>query len=131
MKNKACRMIAVIVLVLQLYAVCIVLENKAIAMNVPKQDIKVTFIELGSVGCIPCRMMQPIMSDIGKEYKNAVKVVFYDVRTSDGKPYAEKYKVNMIPTQVFLDKKGSEYYRHVGYFSKNELVKILRLKGVK
>jgi len=94
-------------------------------------DIKVTFIELGSVRCIPCKKMQPIMEQIKKEYKGQVQVIFYDVWTSEGKPYAYKYKIRLIPTQVFLDKDGKEYYRHEGFFPKDELVKVLKQKGVK
>ena len=93
--------------------------------------IKVTFIELGSVRCIPCKKMQPVMDEIKKEYKGQVKVIFYDVWTSEGKPYAYKYKIRLIPTQVFLDKDGKEYYRHEGFFPKDELVKVLKQKGVK
>jgi thioredoxin 1 len=94
-------------------------------------SIKVTFIELGSVRCIPCKKMQPIMEEIKKEYKGQVKVVFYDVWTPEGRPYAYKYKIRLIPTQVFLDKDGKEYFRHLGFFPKEELVKVLKQKGVK
>lgn len=93
--------------------------------------LKVTFIELGSIRCIPCKKMQPIMEEIEKEYSGQVKVVFYDVWTAEGRPYAETYKIRLIPTQVFLDRNGKEYFRHEGFFPKEELVKILRLKGVK
>ena len=94
-------------------------------------SIKVTFIELGSVRCIPCKKMQPIMEEIKKEYKGQVKVIFYDVWTNEGRPYAYKYKIRLIPTQVFLDKDGKEYYRHEGFFPEDELVKVLKQKGVK
>lgn len=76
-------------------------------------------------------MMQPIMREIEEEYKETVKVEFYDVQSSEGRPYAEKYKIRMIPTQVFLDKAGKEFYRHVGFFQKDEIEKIFSLKGVK
>ncbi|MFC1568485.1 thioredoxin family protein, partial [Candidatus Margulisiibacteriota bacterium] len=92
--------------------------------------LKVTFVELGSVKCIPCKMMQPIIDEIAQEYQGQVAVVFYDVWTPAGRPYAEKYKIRSIPTQVFLDKDGKEYYRHVGFFPKKELIKVLRLKGI-
>ncbi|MFH1957257.1 MAG: thioredoxin family protein [bacterium] len=96
-----------------------------------KEEIKVTFVELGSVGCIPCKMMQPVMDEIEKEYAGQVKVIFYDVWKPAGRPYAQKYSIKAIPTQVFLDKNGNEYYRHTGYFPKEELVKILKMQGVK
>lgn len=96
-----------------------------------KEEIKVTFVELGSVKCIPCKMMQPIMEEIEQEYGNQVKVVFYDVWTPEGKPYAERYSIRAIPTQVFLDKEGDEYFRHEGFFPKEELIKVLKSQGVK
>jgi thioredoxin 1 len=91
----------------------------------------VTFIEIGSVRCIPCKMMQPIVKQIEEEYKGQVKVVFYDVWTPEGEPYGQQYKVRVIPTQVFLDKEGKEYFRHEGFFPKDDLVAVLKQKGVK
>lgn len=96
-----------------------------------QSEITVTFVELGSVNCIPCKMMQPIMKEIEEEYKGQVKVVFHDVWTENGRPYAMKYRIRVIPTQVFLDKNGAEYFRHEGFFPKNELVTVLKMQGVK
>lgn len=96
----------------------------------PVSKIKVTFIELGSIKCAPCRMMQPIIDEIAKEYEGQVQVVYHDVWTDAGQPFAKKYRVQAIPTQIFLDKNGEEFYRHVGFFPKDELIKVLRLKGV-
>jgi len=124
---------------ISIFAVLCSIPDEAIALSRPKtvskpvqskQQTKVTFIELGSLNCIPCKMMQPIMKEIEEEYRETVKVVFYDVQSSEGRPYAEKYKIRMIPTQVFLDKDGKEFYRHVGFFPKDEIEKIFSLKGV-
>ena len=92
---------------------------------------KITFIELGSVKCIPCQKMQPIMKSIEEKYGNDVKVVFHDVWTEAGAPYAKQFGIEAIPTQVFLDETGKEYFRHVGFFAEEELIKILNQKGVK
>jgi thioredoxin 1 len=93
-------------------------------------EIKVTFVELGSVGCIPCDKMQPIMKEIEEEYKGQVKVVFHDVKTAEGNPYIKEFGIRAIPTQVFLDKDGNEYFRHLGFFAKDELIKVLKMQGV-
>lgn len=103
---------------------------EAVSQKEKKDELKVTFIELGSVKCVPCRKMQPIMDEIEEEYPNQVKVVFYDVWTEQGRPYAKEYGIRVIPTQVFLDKNGKEYYRHEGFFPKEELVKVLKMQGV-
>lgn len=91
---------------------------------------KITFIEFGSLNCIPCKMMQPVMKEVEEKYGNQVKVIFYDVWTKEGKLMAPKYGLRTIPMQVFLDKDGNEYFRHKGYFSIEEVVKILKIKGV-
>ncbi len=96
----------------------------------PAVEKKVTFIELGSVKCIPCQMMQLVMKEIKKEYGGDVNVVFYDVRTPVGRPVAEKYKIRMIPTQIFLDGEGREFFRHEGYYPKEKIVQLLKTKGV-
>jgi len=106
-------------------------ESALTQESVKTDDIKVTFIELGSVGCIPCDKMQPIMKEIAEEYKGQIKVIFYDVRTVFGEPYKKKFNIRAIPTQVFLDKDGKEYFRHLGFFAKDELVKVLQMQGVK
>ena len=92
---------------------------------------KVTFIELGSVNCIPCKMMQPVMKAIEKNYGEQVKVIFYDVWTQEQRPYAEKYGIKLIPTQVFLDEKGKEFFRHEGFYPEKEIDKLLQGKGIK
>jgi thioredoxin 1 len=92
---------------------------------------KVTFIELGSVRCIPCQQMQGVMKSIEKKYTTQVKVVFHDVWTPEGKPFGQQYGIEAIPTQVFLDENGKEFSRHVGFFPEEELIKVLKSKGVK
>jgi len=89
---------------------------------------KVTFIELGADRCIPCKAMQPVMREIAKEYKGTIQVVFHDVWKTP--KYAKNYGIRMIPTQVFIDKNGEEIFRHVGFYAKNEIIKMLREKSI-
>jgi thioredoxin 1 len=96
----------------------------------PKTKPLVTFIELGSVNCIPCRQMQPIMKAVEEKYPEKVKVLFYDVWTPAGRPYAQKYGIRVIPTQVFLDENGKEFFRHEGFFPLAEIEKLLKAKGI-
>ena len=109
----------------------------ASAQNISGKSMKakadaglVTFVEIGAAKCIPCKAMQPIMKALAEEYKGQVKVVFHDVWTTKGRKDAEKYKIRIIPTQVFLDKNGKEYFRHEGYFPKDDVVRIIKTQGV-
>lgn len=90
----------------------------------------VTFVELGSVKCIPCQRMQPVMASVEKKYGDQLSVVFHDVWKSDQRQYAEKYDIRLIPTQVFLDKDGKEFFRHEGFFPETEIDKLLQKQGL-
>ena len=100
--------------------------GREINKNEPKA--KITFLELGSVTCIPCKQMQPVMRSIEQKYKGQVKVTFYDV-WKDKRP-AEQYGIRLIPTQVFLDENGKEILRHEGFFPEAEIDKFLLSQGL-
>lgn len=89
---------------------------------------KVTFIELGADKCIPCKAMKPVMHEIAQEYKGTIQVVFYDVWKTP--KYAQNYGVKLIPTQVFFDKNGKEIFRHVGFYAKEKILKMLKDKRI-
>jgi len=103
-------------------------ENKAV--DTSKRPI-VTFIELGSVDCVPCKMMKPVMEQVEKTYGDKVKVVFHDVWTEEGQPEGRKYGIRAIPTQIFLDADGKELFRHEGYFPFEQLDQVLKHAGVR
>jgi thioredoxin 1 len=92
---------------------------------------KVTFIELGSVNCIPCKQMQPVMKSIEEKYGEQIQVIFYDVWKAEQKQYAQKYGIRVIPTQVFLDENKKEFHRHEGFYPEAEIDKVLQAKGLK
>lgn len=91
----------------------------------------VTFVELGSVRCIPCKKMQPVMKSLENKYGEQLKVIFYDVWTPEGKPKGNEYKIRAIPTQVFLDEEGKEFHRHVGFYPEETIDSLLQAKGLK
>jgi thioredoxin 1 len=91
---------------------------------------KVTFVELGSVTCIPCKQMQPVMKAVEAKFGEQLKVVFYDVNKEENKKISEQYKIKLIPTQVFLDENGKEFFRHQGFYPEKEISKLLQKRGL-
>ena len=85
-------------------------------------------LELGSVGCIPCEQMKPVMAKLSDTYKGKLEVIFVDVRR-DNKS-GRQFGVYMIPTQVFLDKAGKEFHRHIGFYSYEEIAPVLKKAGI-
>jgi thioredoxin 1 len=97
-------------------------------LNMAKAEGKIVMLELGSEGCIPCEQMKPVMAKLSDTYKGKLEVIFVDVKKDHDA--ARKYKVYMIPVQVFLDKSGSEFHRHVGFYPYEEIVAMLKKKGL-
>ncbi len=56
-------------------------------------------LELGSVGCIPCEQMKPVMQKLRETYTGKLEVIFIDVR-QDNKT-GRRFGANMIPHRSF------------------------------
>jgi thioredoxin 1 len=119
-----------IVLVILILPISYLAQEKKEDTKRLNKNAKITFIELGSVNCIPCKKMQPIMDSIEEKYGDQIDVIFYDVWKTEGKPFASKYGIRLIPTQVFLDQNGKEFHRHEGFYPEKEIDKILKEKGL-
>jgi len=77
-------------------------------------------IEIGSVTCIPCKMMKPILDELRQEYAGRLQVDFIDVQVDP--EAAGTYGIRVIPTQIFLDAGGKELFRHEGFFPKEDIL---------
>lgn len=93
-----------------------------------KSEKRAVMLELGSVGCVPCDMMQPVMSRLADTYKGRLDVLFVDVK--DAPSVARQFRISGIPTQVFLDRDGNEFYRHVGFYEYTEIADMLKKAGI-
>jgi thiol-disulfide isomerase/thioredoxin len=89
---------------------------------------KPSLIDFGASGCRPCDMMTPILEELKKEYTGIMNVEFVDVR--EHQVLGARYGVSSIPVQVFFDKNGKEFYRHVGFFPKNNILAKFKEMGV-
>lgn len=89
---------------------------------------RAVMLELGSVGCIPCEQMKPVMEKLRSYYKGKLEVFFVDVRKDHDT--AQRFGAYVIPTQVFLDKNGKEFHRHIGFYGYEEIVPVLKKAGI-
>ncbi len=78
------------------------------------------FVDLGADKCIPCKMMAPILAELGKEYAGQLNVVFIDVWKNRGE--GARYGIQLIPTQIFFDASGKELFRHEGFYAKKDIL---------
>ena len=88
----------------------------------------VTMVDLGSDICIPCKLMAPIMEKVEKKYRGKAAVISIDVRKNQ-EP-AKRFGIRAIPTQIFFDKQGKEFYRHAGFMSEAQIDQVFQNMGV-
>ena len=80
------------------------------------------FIELGSEHCHSCQIMGRLLYEAKLKHPT-YPIYFIDVRKERQAAY--RLKIQMIPTQIIVDKKGYEIYRHVGPMKPKQLENIL------
>lgn len=78
-------------------------------------------LDLGAGKCIPCKMMVPVLEELKRDYAGRLDVQFLDVWQNPN--FAKQFHVEAIPTQIFFDARGREVFRHVGFFSKEDILK--------
>jgi thioredoxin 1 len=93
-------------------------------------NYKVTLVDIGTLRCVPCIKMQPVLDSIKNRYSTQVNVLFYNIGTKEGKENAKQIEFGAIPVQVFFNKAGKEIYRHEGFFSEQEIETFLLSNGV-
>jgi thioredoxin 1 len=111
---------------------CLVMaSHPAFAEEVPQVPVPgmVTMVDLGAKSCIPCKMMEPILAELEKEYEGRAAIVFIDVYKHHEQ--VERFGLRAIPTQVFFDKSGNEVMRHTGFMDKQSIEAELAKLGVK
>ncbi len=83
-----------------------------------KSDIPV-LVDFWAEWCGPCRMISPIIEEIGEQYKGKALVVKCDVDSSPN--VAAKYGIRNIPTVLFF-KEGKIADKQVGAVPKNSFL---------
>jgi thioredoxin 1 len=109
-------------------AVVFAWKQQRIGGEIPVPTGVPRLVDLGSVTCIPCQMMAPVLEELKKEYAGRLSVEFYDVR--ENPDAATKYGIKLIPTQIFFDASGKELFRHEGFFAKDGILAKWKELGV-
>src|SRR6056297_1535368 len=87
------------------------------------QSDKPVVVDLWAEWCGPCKMIGPIIEEIGKEYDDQVVCAKLDVDSNPQTP--TKYRVRNIPTILFF-KDGELKDKQVGAVPKNTILEKLK-----
>jgi thioredoxin 1 len=86
---------------------------------------KPTVVEFGADNCSSCKAMKPVLAQLARAHGDRMGVL--DINLLRHGDYISRYKIMLMPTQVFFDAQGRETGRHMGKISAEEM--LARLEG--
>ncbi len=95
-------------------------EDPHPAAAAPAEKPLPALLELGSVNCVPCKMMAPILDELRETFDGQLEVDFIDVWKNE--EAGRQYGIRSIPTQIFFDADGNEIFRHEGFYPREDIV---------
>lgn len=84
--------------------------------------------DFGRGTCIPCKMMQPILEKLTRDFEGKASILFLDIREFPA--LSKKYQITIIPSQIFFDAYGEEVHRHQGFMPEQDIINQLIKMGV-
>lgn len=80
---------------------------------------KIVLVDFKAIWCHPCKLMEPIVEEIARDYQEKIKVGIIDVDESP--KIADQYSVTSIPT-IKLFKAGKTIEEFIGVQPKKNIV---------
>lgn len=90
---------------------------------------KPTLAEFGRGTCIPCKAMKPILENLAVEYQDKLNVSIVSI--DEYPDLTNYYRIMTIPTQIIFNSSGKEVFRHIGFWSEEQIVSQLSKLGIK
>lgn len=78
--------------------------------------------EFGANACAACREMKPVLETLRREHGQRIEVVDVDLLADRRAGYLQRYRIQLMPTQIFYDAQGREVGRHMGAIGADEVL---------
>ena len=83
---------------------------------------KPVLVDFYATWCGPCKMMAPVIEEIGKELEGKARVLKIDI--DKNRPVADLYRIQAVPT-LMIFKNGQQLWRNAGAMAKHEVMALL------
>jgi thioredoxin 1 len=90
---------------------------------------KPTLAIFSAASCCGPDKMIPVRDSLLKKYDTKINILYIEPRKEQ--ILAARYGIRSIPSQVFFNGKGKEFYRHSGFFSEKDITDKLSEMGIK
>jgi thioredoxin 1 len=100
----------------------LVLDDSTFSQTINKFPL--TLVDFWAPWCGPCRMMSPIIDEIGKDYLG--KLVVGKINVDENPLVAGQFGISSIPT-LLLFKRGQAVNKITGSVSKNKIAEMITM----
>jgi thioredoxin 1 len=100
----------------------LVLDDSTFSQTINKFPL--TLVDFWAPWCGPCRMMSPIIDEIGKDYLG--KLVVGKINVDENPLVAGQFGISSIPT-LLLFKRGQAVNKIIGSVSKNKIAEMITM----
>ncbi|HSA72511.1 MAG TPA: thioredoxin [Nitrososphaeraceae archaeon] len=100
----------------------LVLDDSTFSQTISKFPL--TLVDFWAPWCGPCRMMSPIIEEIGKDYSG--KLVVGKINVDENPLVAGQFGISGIPT-LLLFKRGQAVNKIIGSVSKNKIAEMVTM----
>lgn len=73
-----------------------------------------TMIQFGANACAACREMKPVLEALQREHSSRFTVMNVDLIAQKHGGYLKRFRIQLMPAQVFFDAAGNETHRNMG-----------------
>lgn len=84
-------------------------------------------IQFGANACAACREMKPVLESLQRVHGQRFTVMNVDLIAQKHRGYLRRFRIQLMPTQVFFDATGRETHRNLGTMTGPDI--LARLEG--
>lgn len=99
------------------------------AKEIAKKENKLLFVDNYATWCGPCKKLDATVfkdAEVAKYFNENFINVKIDVEKGEGPAIQKQYKINSVPTLLFMDHNGTVKQRAIGFQRKVTLLKIAK-----
>ena len=85
------------------------------------KNFQYTLLEFKSNSCSICKRMEPELENIRQSSHEKINVVVLNIMNQNSLTVMKYFGISAVPTQLLLDKNGTEFFRNYGYISAEDL----------